>query len=122
MLRFICLIQFFLSACGLQAQNKNVAYFLNEGLKNNPSLIENNNLQQFFQIQNEIITAQNKKPQISFTADYLFVPTFFSNGRVISVTANPSPKAFGYDAALTNGGLYAAQINLAVPLTVPSAP
>ena len=116
MLRSICLIVFFLTVCELQAQNKNITYFLNEGLKNNPGIVENNNLQQFFQIQNEIITAQNKKPQISFTADYLFVPTFFSNGRVISVTANPSPKAFGYDAALTNGGLYAAQVNLAVPL------
>ena len=100
----------------LKAQNKNIAYFLNEGLKNNPTLIENYNLQQFYQIQNEIITAQNKKPQINFTADYLFVPTFFSNGRVISITSNPSPKAIGYDAGLTNGGLYAAQVNMAIPL------
>ncbi len=114
--RFIYLIAYFLLPCMLQAQNKNIAYFLNEGLKNNPTLVENNNLQQYFQIQNEIITAQNKKPQINFTADYLFVPTFFSNGRVISVTANPSPKAVGYDVGLTNGGLYAAQVNMAIPL------
>ena len=114
--RFICLILFFIVPYMLQAQNKNINYFLTEGLKNNPTLVENTNLQQFFQLQNEFITAQNKKPQINFTTDYLFVPTFFSNGRVISVTSNPSPKAVGYDAALTNGGLYAAQVNVAVPL------
>ncbi len=100
----------------LLAQNKNINYFINEGLKNNPNIIENNNLQQFFQIQNEIITAQNKKPQVNFTADYLFAPFFFNNGRIISITPNPSTKAYGYDAGITNGGMYAGQINVAMPL------
>ncbi len=110
------LIVLFLLPFFLKAQNKNVAYFLNEGLKNNAAIAENTNLQQFFQIQNEIITAQNKKPQVNFTGDYLFAPYFFNNGRLISITPNPSSKAYGYDAGLTNGGLYAAQVNLAVPL------
>src|SRR5665647_613925 len=110
------LILLFLFPCLLPAQNKNVAYFIAEGLKNNPNLTANSNLQQFFQIQNDIITAQNKKPQINFTADYLFAPFFFDNGRVISITPNPSSKAYGYDAGLTNGGLYAAQVNVAIPL------
>ena len=100
----------------LKAQNKNIGYFINEGLKNNAAIAENTNLQQFFQIQNDIITAQNKKPQVNFTADYLFSPFFFNNGRVISITPNPSSKAYGYDAGLTNGGLYAAQVNLTIPL------
>jgi outer membrane protein TolC len=106
----------FLLPCLLSAQNKNVAYFINEGLKNNPTLAENTNLQQYFQIQNDIITAQNKKPQVNFTADYLFAPFFFDNGRVISITSNPSSRAYGYDAGITNGGLYAAQVNMAIPL------
>ncbi|MFM9910198.1 MAG: hypothetical protein ACKVOW_12650, partial [Chitinophagaceae bacterium] len=98
------------------AQKKQLDFFISEGLKNNPSLLEINNLQQYFQIQNEFITAQNKKPQVNFTGDYLFAPFFFDNGRPISITQNPSPKAFGYDAGLTNGGLYAAQVNVAIPL------
>ena len=100
----------------LQAQNKDVNYFIQEGLKGNPNIAENINLQQFFQIQNEIITAQNKRPQVNFTGDYLFAPFFFNNGRVISITPNPSPKAYGYDAGITNGGWYAAQVNVAIPL------
>jgi hypothetical protein len=98
------------------SQKRDLDYFLTEGLKNNPALLEINNLQQYFQIQNEFIAAQNKKPQIGFTADYLFAPFFFNNGIPVSITQNPSPKAFGYDAGLTNGGLYAAQVNLAIPL------
>ena len=110
------LIVLFLLPFLLKAQNKNIGYFINEGLKNSAAIAENSNLQQFFQLQNDIITAQNKKPQVNFTADYLFAPFFFNDGRVISITANPSPKTYGYDAGLTNGGLYAAQVNLAIPL------
>ena len=98
------------------AQKKALDFFVAEGLKTNPLLLENTNLQQNFQIQREIIAAQNKKPQISFTADYLFAPFFFDNGKPINITHDPSPKAYGYDAGITNGGLYAAQLNAAIPL------
>jgi outer membrane protein TolC len=107
---------FFLLPLLLPAQSKTADYFIDEGLKNTPSLIENTNLKQFFTIQNEIITAQNKKPQVNFTADYIFAPFFFNNGRVIAITPNPSPKAIGYDAALSNGGLYAGQLNVSIPI------
>jgi hypothetical protein len=97
----LCLVAvFYLLPFLLLAQNKNAVYFITEGLINNPTLTENTNLQQFFQIQNDIITAQNKKPQVNFTADYIFTPFFFSNGHIISVTPNPSSKAYGYDAAV----------------------
>lgn len=109
---FLC----FLFPLQLFAQQKNINYFIEGGLKNNPNILEVNNLQQYFQLQQDIITAQNKKPQVSFTADYLFAPFFFDNGKIISITTNPSPKAYGYDAGITNGGLYAAQLNVAIPL------
>jgi outer membrane protein TolC len=103
---------------GLQviAQKKQLDFFISEGLKNDPSLFEINNLQQYYNIQNQFITAQNRKPQVSFTSDLLFAPFFFDNGKAISITSNPSSKAFGYDAGITNGGLYATQLNLAIPL------
>ncbi len=114
---FLC----FLLPLQLFAQQKNIDYFVNGALKSNPNLAEINNQQQYFQIQNEFINAQNKKPQVSFTADYLFAPFFFDNGRPVSITTNPSPKAYGYDVGLTNGGLYAAQLNVAIPLFNSSA-
>jgi outer membrane protein TolC len=112
---FIGLFLFFCSFSAV-SQNKLIDFFIAEGLKNNPALLEINNMQQYFQIQNEFIAAQNKKPQVNFTADYLFAPFFFNNGEIISITSNPSPKAFGYDVGLTNGGLYAAQLNAAIPI------
>ncbi len=97
-------------------QQKNIDYFISNSIRNNPVLLENTNLQQSFNLQNELITAQNKKPQISFTSDLLFAPFFANDGHPISVTTTPSDKAFGYDAGLTNGGLYAAQFNVMIPL------
>ena len=111
----VILVLIFFGIPGI-AQKKQVDFFINEGLKNNPSLLEINNLEQYFQIQNEFITAQNRRPQVSFTADYLFAPFFSDNGKAISITTSPSPKAFGYDVGLTNGGLYATQLNVAIPL------
>ena len=114
--QFLHLFIFVAVSFSATAQKKALDFFVGEGLKTNPLLLENTNLQQNFEIQREIITAQNKKPQISFTADYLFAPFFFDNGKPISITNNPSAKAYGYDVGITNGGLYATQLNAAIPL------
>ena len=64
--RYCILFLFFHSAVSsVSAQNKQLDFFIKEALNNNPALTEINNLQQYFHIQNEFITAQNKKPQIS---------------------------------------------------------
>ena len=60
------------------AQQKGLDFFITSAITNSPVLVENTNLQQNFQLQNEIINAQNKKAQISFTADYLFSAGFAS--------------------------------------------
>ncbi len=105
-----------LAGISATAHVKPLQFFVQEGLKISPALAEIKNMQQYFHIQNEMITAQNKKPQIGFTGDYLLSPFLFDGGRSLSITTNPSAKAYGYDAALTNGGLFAAQLNLAKPL------
>jgi len=110
------LLFFFLFPLIAFAQQKNLDYFVLSGIKANPELLSNNNLQQYYQLQRDIITAQNKKPQVNFTADYLFAPFFFDDGKPISITTDPSPKAYGYDASITNGGLYSAQVNVVVPV------
>jgi outer membrane protein TolC len=110
------LLFFFLFPLGAFAQQRNINYFIEAGIKANPELLSNNNLQQYYQLQKDIITAQNKKPQVNFTADYLFAPFFFDDGKPISITTDPSPKAYGYDASITNGGLYSATVNVVVPV------
>lgn len=110
---FATLIYFAQPAC---AQQLDLDYFINNALKNDPGIKQNVNQQQIYGLQSQLINAQNKAPQVNFTSDYTFAPFFADGGKPISITPNPSPDAFGYDAALTNGGLYATQLNVAIPL------
>ncbi|RKR83776.1 outer membrane protein TolC [Mucilaginibacter gracilis] len=98
------------------AQQLNIDYFISNALKNDAGIKQNVNQQQIYGLQAQLINAQNKKPQVNFTSDYTFAPFFADNGKPISITPNPAADAFGYDAALTNGGLYATQLNVAIPL------
>lgn len=90
--------------------------YLNLAHQNNPAIKENNNLQKIGLLQNQLIKAQYQKPQVNFTTDYLFSPFFRSNGHAIDVTSTPGAKAYGYDVGLTNGGLYAAMVNVSAQL------
>jgi outer membrane protein TolC len=61
-------------------------------------------------LQSSMDTAQINAWQVSLTANYVFTP-FFNNGSTF-ITSTPRDNAVGYDAGITNGGLYAAQINV----------
>ncbi|WP_448699196.1 TolC family protein [Mucilaginibacter sp. AW1-3] len=98
-----------------QAQQLDLNYFIDHALKNDPGIRQNINQQQFYTLQTRMINAQNKAPQVNFTSDYLFVP-YFGGGRALTISPNPPADAFGYDPALTNGGLYATQLNLSYNL------
>lgn len=71
---------------------------------------ENSNLIRIGELDKSLTQAQYSLPQISLTSNYLFAPYFNNNGKIVS--ANPDPNAIGYDAGITNGGLYSAQINV----------
>ncbi len=98
------------------AQKRDLNYYLAAAYSNNPTLKENLNQQKYTLLQNELNTIIYRKPQVFLTSDYLFAPFFFNKGHFISVTSNPENKAFGYDVALSNGGVYAAQLNFATLL------
>lgn len=93
-----------------------LSYYLETAAKNSPALKENSNRQSLNAIQKNIISAQVSAPQVSLTGDYLLAPFFNSHGKAIEITNNPSEKAIGYDAGITNGGLYSALLNINVPL------
>lgn len=101
---------------GAGAQQNDLSFYLNAAYLHNPALQENLKLQQYNGLQNELTYAQLKKPLINLSADYQLSPFFFDEGRLISITPEPDAKAIGYDAALSNGGLYAAQLNASLPL------
>ncbi|HLP16805.1 MAG TPA: TolC family protein, partial [Bacteroidota bacterium] len=101
-----------LSQC-LQAQHK-LEDYLRKAEANSPLLKEYENQIKTSSLQKDLIRSQQQLPQISFTAGYLFAPYFNNNGHLIST--NPGPDAIGYDVGITNGGLYAAQINVEKPI------
>ena len=103
---------FFIAMTSLHAQEASLAYFVSKAKENTPTLLENDNLQKIREIQNRIIIAQNKTFQVNATSEVLVAPYFDSNGRFIDITTTPSPRAYGYDVGITNGGLYSAQLNV----------
>lgn len=106
---FLCLVK------PAKAQQLDLNYFIDHALKNDVGIRQNLNQQQFYALQSRLINAQNKAPQVNFTSDYLFVP-YFGGGRPFTISPNPPADAFGYDPALTNGGLYATQLNVSLNL------
>ena len=92
-----------------QAQN-NLEYYLEQGIKNSPSLKEYTNLKSINTLQKDLNAAQVNGFNIYLSANYLFAPYFNNNGQLIS--ANPAPDAIGYDVGITNGGEYSALLNV----------
>jgi outer membrane protein TolC len=106
--RKILVLLFFLSNFVFAQYNLN--YFLNKGLNNSPVIKDFGNQFLINKLQNKLDEAQNSAFQVYLTSNILFAPYFNNNGTIF--TPNPGPNAIGYDAAVTNGGLYSAQINL----------
>lgn len=102
----------FLGFSFLYGQELSLGFLLQQAKKNAPVLLEINNLQKIGELQNSIIIAQNKAFQVNATAEVLVAPYFDTNGRFIDITTTPSPRAYGYDVGITNGGLYSAQLNV----------
>lgn len=93
-----------------------LADFQNAAKRKSAALQENLRLQRANTLQFSALRAQLRSPQAGISSDYLFAPFFGSNGRLLSITTSPSSDAYGYEAALSNGGLYSALFNVSLPL------
>jgi outer membrane protein TolC len=112
LLLLVVVALFFVGKPVLAQQQPTLDYFINHALQSDPNIRSNVNQQQFYSLQAQLINAQNRAPQVSFTSDYLFAPFFGSDGRPISITTMPWDNAFGYDIGQTNGGMYATQMQV----------
>ena len=108
-LLFVIMPVLFITPAKMDAQNE-LSFYLNAAFQNNPALKENTGLIRISEIDKSLAESEHSLPQISLTSNYIFVPYFNNNGKLIS--SDPDPKAIGYDAAITDGGLYSAQINV----------
>ncbi|MGD1007960.1 MAG: TolC family protein [Ignavibacteriaceae bacterium] len=96
--------------CSLTYSQYNLDYFINKAQNNSPAIKDYTNQYLINNLQKRLDKAQNSAFQVYLSGGYLFAPYFNNNG--VLLTSNPGPNAIGYDAGITNGGLYSAQINV----------
>ncbi len=94
--KFLIIIFFFISPLFSIAQNKDLDYFINNSLTNNPKITELQNLILSNSLDSELIVAGNKF-QITGSGNAYYAPIF--NG-------------YGYDIAITNGQQLSALVAL----------
>ncbi len=92
----------------------NLEYFIDTALKNSPLLTDYAHQSAINSLQRDLESAQTSAARMYLTGNLLVAPYFNNNGTFI--TPIPGPDAVGYDPAVTNGGLYSAQVNLEQPL------
>lgn len=107
----ILLLGWLLNTPLISAQT-NLEYYLREAETRSPFLKDFVYQQEIAGLEIQKVRTQFEKPQWTVTGDYLFAPYFFNNGRVIAITSTPDARAFGYDAGVSNGGLYSGQVNV----------
>ena len=108
----LCLLLLFTGLNYCFGQTRSLNYFLKAAEKNNPTLLQNNNLQQIGNFENNLINAQNSF-QVDVTSEVMVAPFFNSNGNFLQITTTPSSGAYGYAEPVSNGALYSAQLNIA---------
>ena len=105
-----CISFFLLFISTLVSAQNTLDDFINRAVENSPVLKDYRYQSKYNQIQGQINAAENSAFHLSLTSDYLFVPYFNNNGKL--VTTDPLPTAIGYDINLFDGGLYSAQFNV----------
>lgn len=95
---------------------QNLAYYLDQGRANNPYARQLDRRQAAAALEMQKISAQYEQPSLALAGDILIAPYFFNYRRIVALSANPDPRAFGYDAAITNGGNYSGQVEADYPI------
>ena len=89
-----------------------LADYLATARQSSPQLTDYQNQSRLAELEIARIRAGYDKPRVSVTGDVVFAPYLFNNRRLFSVSDAPAQTAVGYDVGVTNGGLYAALLNV----------
>lgn len=89
-----------------------LGYYLAAAVERSPLVTDFANQAKITTLEGQKLKAQLTRPRWFASADYLFAPYFADRGRFFAVTPTPDPKAIGYDAGITNGGLISGQLNV----------
>lgn len=106
----------FTTASVLYAQ-RSISDYIEAAQQNSPLIKDNQNLSKANQLEVERLKAQFTKPQGGINANYNFAPIVSAdNNTQIELNSKGAQKYYGYDLALTNGGLYQGLVTITQPL------
>lgn len=105
----------FLSTGVVHAQQRDLAFYINQAAVNSPVIQDNKNQQQALSIEASRLKAQYTKPQLSLSADYLLAPVLDRDKGII-INPKDNTNYIGYEIGATNGGVYKALVNIDQPL------
>lgn len=88
------------------AQN-NLEFYLKAARENNPIVKENLSMVEKSGVKQNIIDAEYQKPKVFMSGNVNYSPL---------IPNKDDPKAFGYDVAITDGGLYSCLLNVQQPI------
>ena len=113
---FFIILFFF--AFSIQAQQKNLDYYLNEAKNNSPVLFKNKNDVVVLNLNLDQVKRVLSKPEINVEAAVLFAPIIShdTNSSKFELTSAGATNYNGYDLAISNGGQYTSMISLKQPL------
>ncbi len=87
---------------------------MDSAFQNNPIIKDNENKLRLAELNLKQSVAELASPKVYVQSDLMLAPYLNNNGGFIS--AKPGDKAIGYDANVSNGGLYSATANASLPL------
>ena len=102
----------------VNAQTRNIGFYLEQAMANSPLIHNSDNEQQLIQLDLKQINSILSKPEINVESNILFAPIIsHDNGaNRFQWVSNGADKYTGYDMAATDGGQYQALVTLQQPL------
>ncbi len=111
----VILVGILLLACGPVIKGQSLLQqYVDSARVSNPEIIQLTKQIRILELEKKSIKAIYTAPKGYFSSEVDLTPYFNNNGALFST--NPSANAYGYDIAVTNGGLYSALMNVEVPL------
>lgn len=102
----------------IQAQQKNLDYYLDEAKQNSPVLFKDKNNETVLNLDLEQVKRVLSKPEINVEASVLFAPIIShdNNTSKFELATLGAANYNGYDIAISNGGQYISVLSLKQPL------
>ncbi len=114
-LHIICALLFLAVSLPIISSGQNsLDLFIDSALVNSPEVVSIHTQIRSYQYDDQMISAILRSPKAFLSSEVLVAPYLNNNGKPIDIA--PLDKAIGYDAGITNGGLYSVLFNLELPL------